>query len=63
MINIKTLTSKNKLPNMHNIVDKEEEKKKEERSRPSVERRKTPNEKKYNEFVANLYKKVRKSKK
>mgnify|MGYP003647629225 CR=1 FL=1 len=33
-----------------------EEEKKKERMKPSVERKNTPNEKKYNEFVKKLYK-------
>ena len=62
-MNIDKALSKNKYPHKYNLVDKEEEKKKQERLKPSVERRKTPNEDKYNKYVANLYKKVRKSKK
>jgi len=55
---IEELCAKNKMPNRDNLVDEEEEQRKKERSKPSVERRNTPNEKKYNEFVSRLrYKK------
>lgn len=55
---IKGLCAKNNMPNQDNLVDEEEEQRKKERSKPSVERKNTSNEKKYNEFVSRLrYKK------
>jgi len=38
------------------LVDTIEEEKKKERSKPSVERKNYPSEKKYNEYVKDLYK-------
>ena len=40
----------------YDLIDPEEEQIKKERNKPSVERKNTPNEKKYNEFVKKLYK-------
>ena len=60
------MKNKNKDVDLKNIVlksieldkysDPIEEEKEKERMKPSVERKNTPNEKKYNEFVKNLYK-------
>lgn len=44
----------------YDLIDPEEEKKRIERTKPSVERRKLPSEKKYNQFVKDLYKKQNK---
>ncbi len=44
------------LKSAYDLIDPEEEQVKKERNKPSVERKKTPNEKKYNEFVKKLYK-------
>jgi len=60
MLDIKTLCAKNKNLSHKYIVDKDEEEKKKERNKPSIERKKTPNEKKYNEFVASLYRNKKK---
>jgi len=49
-----------KSPFPNNLIDLEEEKKRIERTKPSVERRKLPSEKKYNQFVKDLYKKQNK---
>jgi len=46
------------------IIDEKQEERKKERSKPSVERKGYSSEKKYNEFVTQLYKnKMYKSKK
>tara|TARA_R100001463_G_scaffold101917_1_gene156339 strand:+ start:3010 stop:3183 length:174 start_codon:yes stop_codon:yes gene_type:complete len=47
------------LKSSYDLIDPEEEQIKKERNKPSVERKKTPNEKKYNEFVKKLYKQKR----
>jgi len=44
----------------YDLPDPETEMKIKERTKPSVERRNTPAERKYNEFVESLYKKKRK---
>ena len=45
-----------KIISPYDLIDPEEEQIKKERNKPSVERKKTPNEKKYNDFVKKLYK-------
>ena len=44
----------------YDLPDPENEKKEKERTKPSVERKKLPSEKKYNEFVKKLYKQQKK---
>jgi len=46
----------NSLKGLCDLVDTIEEEKKKERSKPSVERKNYPSEKKYNEYVKDLYK-------
>lgn len=46
----------NSLKGLFDLVDTIEEEKKKERSKPSVERKGFPSEKKYNEYVKQLYK-------
>lgn len=45
------------LTSPYDLIDVDIETAKKERERPSVERKKTNNEKKYNEFVKKLYRK------
>jgi hypothetical protein len=51
-----TIPKCEKIKTQYDLIDPEELDKKKEINKPSVERKKIPSEKKYNEFVTKLYK-------